>query len=91
MKTVLITLTLLLSPSIMANDKPLQPAQIPQPIAMDIPMQTIPQQNGNDTAIPVISPEMLRLLMRQAEQQAGQETRQAHEDTSNARINNTQR
>ena len=82
MRTLLITLTLLCSSAVMANGNPVQQG----PLSMDIPMQSMPQQDDNG-----ISPAMLRMLMQQAEQQAAQEAAQAREDTSNARINNTQR
>ena len=82
MRTLLISLTLLLSSAALANDNAI-------PMAMDIPMGPITQQD--DSAAPEITPEMLRLLMQQAEQQAEQEAAQAREDTSNARIKDTPR
>ena len=84
MRTLLISLTLLLSSAALANDNAI-------PMAMDIPMGPIAQQDGDDSAAPEITPEMLRLLMQQAEQQAAQEAAQAREDTSNARIKDTPR
>lgn len=84
MRTLLISLTLLCSSAALANDNAI-------PMAMDMPMGPITQQDGDDSAAPQITPEMLRLLMQQAEEQAAQEAAQAREDTSNARIKDTQR
>lgn len=88
MRTLLILSTLLCSSAVLASDNPVQ--QAPMPMAMDVPLAMPVVQQDSDAA-PEITPEMLRLLMQQAEQQAGQEAEQAREDTSNARINDTQR
>lgn len=82
MRTLLITATLLCSSAVLANGNPML-------MTMDIPMQPMSEQD--DSAAPAISPEMLRILMQQAEEQAAQEAAQAREDTSNARINDTPR
>lgn len=88
MRTLLITLTLLFSSAALAESNPAQ--QAPLPVNLDNAMQALPQLDDN-SSIPAMTPEMLRLLMQQAERQAGREVAQARADTSNARINGTQR
>lgn len=97
MKTYLLAATLVLSATtVWAEGNPVQQ----MPMSMDNAMQAMPvmQQSDVDNTmqqsmplIPVMTPEMQQQLMAQAQRLAAQEAAQAAEDTSNARINGTQR